>query len=263
MKNRKKIIIISSLSVIILLLAIIFSFSDLQKNTFSTRIEDEKEYVLNYQDKVFDTVGWIQVQGTNIDYPVVFHEDGESAYPVEVSSYAWLSNYEVGFHNHIQIAGHNIFNLSSKPELHSELFERFEELLGFVYYDFARKNQYIQLTMDGKEYLYKIFAVAFLPTVQRLEFPLKDDYTRKEMNHFLKIIQNNSIYDYGVDVNNKDSIITLLTCTRFFGDTSYDFRVVGRLLRDGEKVTSYSVKKSNNYDDINQLLKGDEEDENL
>ena len=43
MKNKKRIIIISTLSVIILLLAIIFSFSDLQKNTFSTRIEDEKE----------------------------------------------------------------------------------------------------------------------------------------------------------------------------------------------------------------------------
>ena len=260
--HKNKVIIIISILFVLLISIIIFIFSS-KKIVFSDRIEDEEKYVLTYQDETFDTVGWIQVQGTNIDYPIVYHEGGDSSYPVEISSYAWLSNYEVGFHNHIKVSGHNIFNLSNKPELHSELFERFEELLGFVYYDFSKKNQYIQLTMGKKEYIYKIFAVDFLPLVKRFDFPLGDDYTEKEINQFLKIIKENSIYDYNVDVNNHDSIITLLTCTRFFGDANYDFRVVGRLLRDGEKTTYYGVKKNKNYDKVNEILRGDEENENI
>ncbi len=263
MRQKTKIIVIIILCIIFILLSLISTIYGPKEVIFTSRIEKQKEYELTYQDEKFETVGWIQVQGTNIDYPIVYHEGGDSSYPVEVSSYAWLSNYDIGFHNHMRVTGHNIFNLSSQPELHSELYERFEELMGFVYYDFSEKNQYIQLTFDNKEYIYKIFAVDFLPMVERLEFPLEDDYSEKDMEVFIDTVKKHSIYDYSVDVNKKDSFITLLTCTRFFGDANYDFRVVGRLLRDGEEMNNYSVKMNKNYERVKELLEGDEKDENL
>ena len=263
LKQKNKIIVISTLCIIFIILALINTIYTPKKVIFTSRVENEKKYNLTYQDEKFDTVGWIQVQGTNIDYPIIYHEGGDSSYPVEVSSYAWLSNYEVGFHNHMRVTGHNIFNLSKQPELHSKLFERFEELMGFVYYDFSEKNQYIQLTFDGKDYIYKIFAVDFFPSVERLEFPLEDNYTEKDMKNFISTVKKYSIYDYDVDVNENDKVITLLTCTRFFGDANYDFRVVGRLLREGEEMDRYSVKMNKNYERVKELLEGDEKDENL
>ena len=263
-KRKIKVITISVLCLFFLILSIVFTVNSVTKPIFSSRIEKEKKYQLTYQKESFETVGWIQVQGTNIDYPIVFHEGGDSTYPVEVTSYAWLSNFEVGFHNHMRVTGHNVFNLSSQPEYHSELFERFEELLGFVYYDFAKKNQYLKLTFKGKEYIYKIFAVDFMPMIKRMDYPLLDDYTKEEMESVLDIIDEYNIYDYDVDVNSNDSILTLSTCTRFFGDGyPYEFKVIGRLLREDEKIRTYSVKKNKNYEKINERLEGDDEDEEI
>ena len=36
------------------------------------------------------------------------------------------------------------------------------KIYGEALYDFAKENQFIQLTMDGKNYLYQVFAVTFL-----------------------------------------------------------------------------------------------------
>ena len=262
-QQKTRIITVSALCILFIVLAIILTINSLRRVVFSSRIEEEKKYQLKYKEEEFETVGWIQVQGTNIDYPIVFHEGGESTYPVEVTSYAWLSNFKVGFHNHMIVSGHNIFNLSSQPDVHSELFERFEELLGFVYYDIAKKNQYMKLTMAGKEYIYKIFAVDFMPIVKRLEYPLLDDYTKDEMQHVLDVVEEYNIYDYDVDVNKNDSILTVSTCSRFFGDSPYEFKVIGRLLRDGEDMGLYSVKKNKNYEKISERLEGDEEDEEI
>ncbi len=212
-------------------------------------------------ENAYDTVGWIQVQGTDIDLPVIKNEDEDvEDYPVELDGYTWLTNYKPSFHNNLKIEGHNIFNLSSKPELESEDFDRFEQLMDFVYYDFAQKNQYFQLTLDGKDYVYKIFAVAFIPKIDLYFYPLGDDYSTEEMQKYLDSVLKHNLYKYDVDVNSSDSIASLSTCTRFFGlEDQYQFSVYGRLLRDGEKAQSYRVSKSANYDEIETKLKGDDE----
>ena len=47
---------------------------------------------------------------------------------------------------------------------------------------------------------------------------------------------------------------------RFFGyDNKKQFVVVGRLLRDNEKINNYDVSKNKNYELIEQTMKGDEE----
>ena len=65
-----------------------------------------------------------------------------------------------------------------------------------------------------------------------------------------------------LDVTKDDKLISLYTCTRFFGkDLTLNFSVTGRLLRDGEKVELSDVKKTDKYDEIVQILEGGEEDE--
>ena len=226
-----------------------------------TRVKNVEETDV-FEDSSYKTIGWVRVEGTDIDYPVIYSSSKESDFPVELDSYAWSLNYGAGFHNMINIMGHNIFNLSSSPKVKSDKFKRFEELMAFSYYDFAKDNKYIQLTIGGKDYAYKIFSVGFVLTSGTTSFPLTDDYSEKEMKEHIDFLNKRSIYKYDVDVDEKDSLISLITCTRFFGrDVDYEFFVNGRLLRDGEKIEEYDVKTTDKYKDIEKILKGDGNDE--
>ena len=211
---------------------------------------------------VYDTVGWVTVQGTGIDLPIVKCANDENDYPVELEGYSWLSNDEATFHNNLRVFGHNVFNLSSQPAMKSEDFERFEELMSFLYYDFAKENQFFQITIDGKDYIYRIFEVAFVPVNDIYYYPLTDDYTTEELDHYLEKNMKYSLYQYNVDVDGEDDIASLTTCSRFFGmDTQYQFTVFGRLLREGEKPKNVGISKTSNYKKIEEKLKGDDEDE--
>lgn len=259
---KKKYILIL---VIILVLSLVSLHIYSNKNIHTFEIESRTSYVGKTKisdESDFEVMGWIKVQGTNIDYPLIRTDNSESPFPVELESFAWSTNYDNLFHNHIFIIGHNIFNLSSKPKLSDERFTRFEELMNFVYYDFAKENQYIQLTIDGKDYIYKIFSVGFLKESEVYGFPFHDDYTKKEMKDYIRVMNKFNIYQYDVDVNENDKVISLNTCTRFFGpDSKKEFYVNGRLLRDGENTSNYKVKKSKNYKIIEDMWEGEEKDE--
>lgn len=267
-KKRKKKVVCKSYGLLLLCLIfivalLVFAFIKFipRGNYYkvSSRSENVKTTKVDYPDDPLETVGWIQIQGTEIDYPVLYKKSIKS-YPGEITKYGWLSNYENKFTNHMRIYGHNLFNLSSTPKMESDMFERFESLMSFVYYDFAKENKYIQFTYDGKEYVYKIFSTAFNSNNDKYLFPIADEYSSEEMDEYIKTLKKNSIYDYDVDVNKDDKIISVATCTRFFGLDDYkDFRIVGRLVRKNEKLNNYSVKKNSNYKKIEEKLKGDDE----
>ena len=210
----------------------------------------------------YQTIGWLKVQGTNLDLPILTGIDDDSDFPVEMEKYVWNVGPNRRFQNKLDIMGHNIYNLSSSPKLSSDNFNRFEELMSFVYYDFAKENKYFQVTIDGKDYIYKIFSVDFINAVDVDMFP-SGKYTTEDIKYQLDLFKENTLYDYHVDVNENDNIVSLITCTRFFGTEKYiDFLVNGRLVREGEKIDDYSVtKNSRNYSKVEKILKGDDKDE--
>ena len=59
------------------------------------------------------------------------------------------------------------------------------------------------------------------------------------------------IYNYDIDVNSKDKIISLITCTRYFGlYGKTQFRVDARMVRENEKIVKYKIETNQNYDII-------------
>ena len=268
-KKKKKVLKLGSsiflmiLSFLLLLLLILGFRKLFTKPYYSIDSRIKKVSETTIGDSEYKTIGWLRIQGTDIDYPVIYAEDTSTSFPVQLESYVWSENFDTKFHNMIDISGHNIFNLSSSPKLKSEYFHRFEQLMSFVYYDFAKDNKYIQLTIDGKDYLYKIFAVDFIDKSQATELSLKDDYSSEQINNFIDMFLDNSLYDYDVSLRNTDKYIRLHTCTRFFGtDDRYEFYVVGRLVRENEKTTNYKVNKiEKNYKVVEDVLKGADEDE--
>src|SRR5699024_7120126 len=92
-----------------------------------------------------------------------------------------------------------------------------------------------------------------------------DTYTSSEQKRYIKKAKRESMYDIDVDVNEDDLMLTLFTCTRFYGtDTSYSFRVDARKLRDGEDKVYAKVKTNNNYEKIKERMEdGDEKDKEI
>lgn len=266
-KNQAKSLCLILLGIVLiallLILLLIRIFPKRDYYTIESRVDKVNQTVV-IEEEGYETVGWVRIQGTDIDLPIVYNDDIYADYSVAQTGYTWLDNLKPNFSNNILVNGHNIFNLSAQPLLKSDDFLRFEELMSFVYYDFAKENKYVQLTLDGNDYLYKIFMVGFIPTSEKVFFPVGDNLSSEEMDNFLSQLNKLSIYDYDIDVNNNDDILSLVTCTRFYGlDDATEFYVVGRRVRGGEKIQDYRVTKNHNYKEIENILKGDDEDEEI
>lgn len=186
-------------------------------------------------------VGWIKINGTNIDYAVHLGNDKSN------SDIIWTNDTLANGENRKTVLGHNILNVSKKPLVNSEILTRFEPLMAYVYQDFVKEHLYIQyVDIDSEESLYKIYAINFYSA----EEDVGESYTDvKDITNYIDKVRKTSIYDLDVDVNYQDELITLATCTRYFGATGpKHFKIDARKLRKNEKISNYSVKKSNNYD---------------
>ena len=265
-KNFKLLIGCGFITLFLLIFLITFNINfNKKKNYFvvKSRVENvENTKSIDNLDENTKIIGWIRIQGTNIDYPVVYNSN--MTYSVKAEKYAKMSFYKPGFHNHFEISGHNIFNLSSQPLMNSKSFNKFEELMSFVYYQFAKENKYIQLTYEKEEYIYKIFAVGIIPISKAFKYVEYNDLSDEKNLSYLEMLDEYNLYKYDVDVTKDDMMLAVSTCTRFYGNNN-DWRlyVVGRLLRPGEKTDNYDVELSDNYERISKILKGDEIDDEI
>lgn len=206
-----------------------------------------------------DIIGWIKVQGTDIDYPVLYNNKSGDLKSINYN-YTWTNNNSKELHNNIVIFGHNIRNVSNQPLITNKAHQRFEQLPSFLYYDFSKKNQYIQYTLNGKDYLYQIFSVAIVEDKYI-------DYTGEKLNKntFEKVVAGakyDSYFNYNVKITKDDKIISLVTCTRFYGGLGYDFKIVAKLV-DKKIGIPTKVTEKNNYKNIKKKLVATKNETNL
>lgn len=238
--------IASSLVILLVVVGVIYCFLSHKEIALSAPYESKSRV-----DRVGElienstSVGWIQVEGTNIDYPIVYMTP--RVYQ-STKNYSWIKHRPTNEENRLVIFGHNIKNISSKPLKADPTHERFEQLMSFVYLDFARENEYITYTKeDGSEEIYKIFAVSFQDESDEEENAIAKDETKS----YIEESRKDSIYDYDIDVEDSDTILSLITCTRYFGaEEKTQFRIDARKLRENETTEKYRMNKNKNYDII-------------
>ena len=79
------------------------------------------------------------------------------------------------------------------------------------------------------------------------------------MQEYIEQSLKDSYFKYDVDIDKNDKIITLITCTRFFGSTtSYRFKIDGKLLADDEQARLSKVTIKDNDQEIENIMKGGE-----
>lgn len=248
------IILIASVIVIVIFLS---NNNKTPKEEVNLKFLDRVEKLENLNTYGITKYGWLQVQGTNIDLPIIsplFNGDLEF-------DYAWMSSTSIGYKTRKVIVGHNILNVSSTPMVNNSILTGFEDLMAFVYYNFAKENMYLSYTENGNNDIYIIYGIGFYD----YNYDNGEGYSDPdEIKKYIKQVKENSIYKYDVDVDENDKIITLKTCTRFFGsEEKQQFVIDARKLRDDEKILKYTVEKTKLYYEYNLIDYYQEENRNL
>lgn len=156
-----------------------------------------------------DIVSWITVDGTNINYPVVQAKDNNYylSHDIEknVKASGWVfmdyrNSFDMSDDNTI-FYGHNLANKTSFGSLENVFKSDW----------FETSNHYIEVLSEKDRYLYEIFSVY---TINPETYYLQNNFNNKDNYiEFINTIKSRSIYNFNIDVDNKDKIITLSTCT--------------------------------------------------
>ena len=222
-----------------------------------SRVKETKKFTGINNEKA---LGWLRVQGTNIDFPIVYYDDTDVSDPTNELGWSYADDRKLT--KKVTLFSHNVLNVSSNPLIGDENHKRFEQLMAFIYTDFVEENKYIQYTVNDKDYLYKIYAISFQKE-DDIDYENNNPSTSEMKSYINKAIKN-SYFEFDVDVDKNDKLITLVTCTRFFGQTTeYSFVVDARMVRDNEIIKNYDVTEKKSYNKIKKIMEGDAEDAEL
>lgn len=174
------------------------------------RVEKEEE---NLYDKYEDYRGWIKIDNTNINYPIVQGKDNSFYLDKDINkNYLSSGSIFMNYLNHrfndenTVLFGHHMRNKTM-----------FAQLKKYKEKEFFYGNNDIEIEVEnGKVLKYKVFS-AYVTDAKdnyiKTNFDDKDQY-----KEFLEDIKNKSQYKSDIDVNENDKIITLSTCSYEFND---------------------------------------------
>ena len=156
-----------------------------------------------------DTIAYIKVNGTNIDYVVVKGNDNSyylnHNFNKEYNVAGWIfSDYHNKFDEtdkNIVIFGHNTKNGSMFGTLKNVLDKSWQD---------NKDNLEITLITEKGQYKYQVFSTYSIMAEDyyiNTLFNSDDEYSR-----FVNEISSRSNYDYNVKVNSNDKILTLSSC---------------------------------------------------
>ena len=185
------------------------------------RVEKEEE---NLYDKYEDYRGWIKIDNTNINYPIVQGKDNSFYLDKDInknylSSGSIFMNYlNHGFNDENTVLfGHHMRNKTMFAQLNKYKEKEF----------FYGDNDIVIEVENDKVLKYKVFSAYVTDSKDnyiKTNFDDKDQY-----KEFLEDIKNKSQYKSDIDVNENDKIITLSTCSYEFNDAR--MVVHGKLLK--------------------------------
>lgn len=153
-----------------------------------------------------DYVGWIKLNDTKIDYPVVRGKDNEEYLDknfkrendVLGSIFMDYRNLGMGLDRHTVLYGH-----------YTERGLMFGDLDRFTDRTYTEDNSTFTFSTPQGEKTYEIFSVHISPS----EGPYLDtQFNNISYEDFQKMLKSSSIHDLDVELNEDSSIITLVTC---------------------------------------------------
>lgn len=156
-----------------------------------------------------DTVAWIWVNGTNIDYPVVQTSDNSYYLSHDFYKNSHYRGWVFGdYRDNFDSFGRNTI-IYAHNSLDGKMFSSLTKVLKKGWFD-TESNRYIKLSTANSNTVWEIFSVY---TIEPETYYLTTGFTDDTFNKFLKTISSRTIYDFNTDVDITDKILTLQTCT--------------------------------------------------
>ncbi len=211
-----------------------------------------------------DFIGWISINGTNVDYPVMQAEDNDYYLHKDFDgNYSFagtiFTDYEGEFGpdkmpNNTILYGHNM--------LYKYQFAALNNYRNNI--DFLKLSPVVDFNTLYHNNKYKIFSVFIANTLE--EHGEVFDYTNyvyfnnsTEFYNYILECMDRSIYETGVDIEYGDELLTLSTCDGSSGIDDMRLVIVARKVRENESPemdTSKIVRKSSvkNCDAYNKVF---------
>lgn len=162
-----------------------------------------------------DTVGWVQLPGTNINYPVVQTTDNSfylsHSYNKESNNAGWVfmdyRNNKEEFDNNTIIYAHSRNDTTMFGSLKNVLTTAWLE---------NKENHLVYLSTPYENTMWQVFSVYTIPSESYYITPRFE--TEEEYTTFLITLKNRSIYDFNTELNINDKVLTLSTCQDNYGN---------------------------------------------
>ena len=169
------------------------------------------------------TIGWINIENTVIDYPVLRTTDNDFYLTHDAegndSKYGAIfmdfRNAVPSMQQHIIIYGHNMKNGTM-----------FHDLVNYKQQDFFQQNRRIYLLWDGMDTEWEIFCAYIVEpdTIYPIQTSFEDENAfASAMNDSIKYAQTvtPSVVDGTVSIQPSDQVLSLITCTYEYDDSRY------------------------------------------
>ena len=165
--------------------------------------------------KNLDTVGWIQVKGTNINYPIVQTTDNSyyltHAFDKTKNEAGWVfmdyRNDAVNFNQNTILYAHS--------RLTGSMFGSLKNILESSWYT-NKNNHIIRLSTPTENTMWQVFSVYTIP---KESYYITPNFNSNEAyQEFLNTMKSRSEVEFSAEVNTNDKILTLSTCKDNFGN---------------------------------------------
>ena len=261
MKLKKKSLTIIGIIIIFLVACFLLIYENMGK-TSDFKVIDESKKIEEAAKFGDDVTGWLRVEGTNIDLPLIARNNVADVSRRDYE-YAWTNSFPDDKSNHFTYISHNVRNVSSNPIVGDDSMTYFEQLMSFIYPNFVKDNQFIEFTYpSGETSIYRVYGVSLIDETQSMSY--YDTFMDDELNKYIRKVKKESMYDIDVEVDSSDMLLTLYTCTRFYGlGGTYSFRIDARELREGEKMRYSTVETNSNYKKIKERMEEGEKNEEI
>ena len=172
-----------------------------------------QKYVIDFkglQEKNPDTVAWIKVENTNIEYPVVKAKDNDyyltRSFDKKYNSAGWIfmdyRDKADGTDRNIVIYGHNRKDKS--------MFGTLKNIFTEEWYS-NENNKYITYITDDEYCIYEIFSAY---RIEEEDYYITTNFKNdSEFEKFVNRLKKRSFRDFGTEITGDDQILTLSTCS--------------------------------------------------
>ncbi len=158
-----------------------------------------------------DVAGWIQVNGTNINYPFVQTTNNDyyltRSFSKNYNEAGWVF---LDYRNNVNKLDRNTI-IYAHSRLDRTMFGSLKNLLQSDWYN-NKNNHIIKISTKSNNTLWQVFSVYHIPTTSDyLRTKFKND---EDFKSFAKKLKDRSVYDFDATINDNDKILTLSTCYR-------------------------------------------------